>query len=494
MGGARLAARALGWACGGALIAASAAQAAPTLVKVGEFARPTYVTAAPGDASRLFVTEQGGRVRVIRDGTTLDAPFLDLTSVVESVADERGLLSVAFAPDYATTGRFYVYLTAVAAAAASGTAGEIQVREYRRSAANPDVADPSTGRLLLAIRHDEAANHNGGQLQFGPDGKLWLGTGDGGGSDNQFGHAQDPASLLGKLIRLDPAAPTPEIMAVGLRNPWRFSFDRATGQLTIGDVGQNAYEEIDIGLAANYGWACKEGASDGPRVEPACQGAVTAPVLQKSHSGDLFCSITGGYVVRDPGLPTLLGRYLYGDFCKGDLSSFAVADPDTDTETGLHVANLVSFGEDSCGRLLVVSRDGPVSRIVDGAPSACTSTAPPAPAPAPPDTRPCSVALRATGLRSVRRLKRFSVALRVDEACSATVSARIRGVTRFRTARGSVAVGERKVLRLRLTSRGARALRSALRRHKSLPGTLRVKVVDAAGNVRTVTRGVRVRR
>src|SRR4051794_18670500 len=296
MGATRLAARAVGWACGGALIAATPAHAAPQLVKVGDFAQPVYAT---GDASRVFVVERAGRVQLVRDGAV--STFLDLTPIVESGYQERGLLSIALAP-----GRVYVYLTAKAAAATSGTAGEIQVREYPVAG---DVADAATGRLLLAIRHDEAANHNGGQLQFGPDGKLWLGTGDGGGGNNQFGHAQDPASLLGKLIRLDPAAPTPEIVSVGLRNPWRFSFDRATGQLTIGDVGQDAWEEIDVGVAANYGWSCREGAHAGPG--PACSGPVTEPVLEFDQNAG-YCSITGGYVVRDPGLPSLLGRYVYG--------------------------------------------------------------------------------------------------------------------------------------------------------------------------------------
>ena len=301
-------------ALAGLALGAAPAEAAPALVKAGDFADPTYATAPPGDASRLVVTERAGRVRIIRDGTVLAQPFLDVAAITESAYNERGLLSVAFAPDYATSGRFYVFITASAAAAVSGTLGELQVREYRRSAADPDVADPASARLLLSIPHTDAQNHNGGQLQFGSDGKLWLGTGDGGGSNNQFGHSQDPASLLGKLIRLDPLAPAPEVVARGLRNPWRFSFDRATGQLVIGDVGQDEIEEVDVGLAANYGWSCFEGTTRRAS-DPACDTGTAMPVLQKTHSGDGFCSITGGYVVRDPGLPSLLGRYLYGDFC-----------------------------------------------------------------------------------------------------------------------------------------------------------------------------------
>src|SRR5262249_16620071 len=170
-------------------------------------------------------------------------------------------LSIAFPADYATSGRFYVYLTVTSAVATSGTAGELQIREYHRSAADPNVADPAGFRVIVAVRHDEAQNHNGGQLQFGPDGQPYAGTGDRGGANNQFGHAQDASSLLGKLLRFDVSAatPAPEILARGLRNPWRFSFDRATGQLYIGDVGQDEVEEIDAGLAANYGWPCFEG-------------------------------------------------------------------------------------------------------------------------------------------------------------------------------------------------------------------------------------------
>jgi hypothetical protein len=422
-------------------------------------------------------------------------PFLDLTSITLSDDEERGLLSAAFAPDYAASGRFYVYLTATAAAAASGTAGEIQVREYRRSATDPDTADPASGRLLLSIRHDQAANHNGGQLQFAPDGKLWLGTGDGGGGNDQFGHSQDPASLLGKLIRLDPAAPAPEVPARGLRNPWRFSF-APDGRIVIADVGQSAYEEINVGLAANYGWPCREGAHD-YLSDPGCDAVATAdPVLEKTHSGDGFCSITGGYVVRDPGLPTLVGRYLYGDFCSDPLHSVDLGNLGGDAPVGLSVPDLSSFGEDACGRILVVSLAGPVYRLVDGAPSPCASTAPPpapAPAPAPADTRACAISARITGVHSVRALRRLTVALRTDEACRAKVSARIRGVATFRTAQGTLVIGRRSVIRLQLTARGTRAVRSALKRHRSLRAAVRVQALDPTGNIRTLSRSVRVR-
>ncbi len=480
MGGVRAAARAAGWLCCGSLILAAPAAAAPQLVPVGEFSQPTYATGAPGDASRVFVVERAGRVRVVRDGVTQAAPFLDVSAITLSDDSERGLLSMAFAPDYATSGRFYVYLT-------SKPAGAIEIREYVRSA-NPDVADPASSRLLLTIPHAEAGNHNGGQLQFGPDGKLWLATGDGGGGNDQFGHAQDPASMLGKLIRLDPAAPAPEQVARGLRNPWRFSFDRGTGQIVIADVGQGAVEEVNLGVAANYGWPCWEGTTRRTQ-DPACASAA-APALTKSHGGDGFCSITGGYVVRDPGLPTLAGRYLYGDFCASALRSVDLANPGGDTSTGLSVSDLSSFGEDACGRILVVSLAGPVSRLVDGALSPCGAPASGAP---PADARACTVSARVTGLRSVRRRARLSIALRSDEACRATVRASIRGVAQFRRTSRSLLGGRRTVVSVRLTRSGARAVRSALRRHSSLKLALRIEAVDTAGNVRRLTRAARVR-
>ena len=408
MGSSRAAARTRRWACSGPLILAclllaAPAQADPRLEKAGDFVAPTYATAPPGDPARVFVTERAGRVQLLREGA--QRTFLDLTAITLD-ASERGLLSMAFAPDYATSGRFYVYLTARAEAARSGTPGELQVREYRRSA-DPDVADPASGRLLLAIRHDQAGNHNGGQLQFGPDGKLWLATGDAADGAN----AQDPGSLLGKLIRLDPAAPVPEVVASGLRNPWRFSFDRATGQLVLADVGDGAFEEVNVGVAGNYGWPCFEGVTR-RTLHPGCDTGSALPVLTKDHTTDGFCSITGGYVVRDPGLPTLLGRYLYSDYCVGELRTVDLAAPAGDAATGLRAANPSSFGEDACGRLLVVSLNGPVYRLLDGAPSACAPAAPP-PAPG---TPPVSRHARLRRLRARQRAAQRAAVAAADAA------------------------------------------------------------------------------
>jgi hypothetical protein len=386
---------------------------------------------------------------------------------------------MAFAPDYATSGRFYVYLT-------TKPAGEIQIREYRRSAADPYQADPASARTLAAIPHADAANHNGGQLQFGPDGKLYAGTGDGGGANDQFQHSQDTGSLLGKLLTIDTVNGGASIVSVGLRNPWRFSFDRASGQLVIGDVGQGAVEEVDAGSAANYGWPCKEGTSDTGISRPGCAGVqTTPPVLEQTHANG-FCSITGGYVVRDPGLPTLNGRYLYGDFCSAPLRSADLANPASDALVGLSVPSLSSFGQDACGRILVVSLSGPVYRLVDGAPSPCGAAGPPN---APPAPAACRLSGRVTGLHGVRRTHRITLALRADKACRVKATARIRGVGWFKSRTLSVSA-KRTVARLRLTIHGQRAVGRAFRRHALLRVALRV---DAGGGS-TLTRTFELRR
>ncbi|HEY8638546.1 MAG TPA: PQQ-dependent sugar dehydrogenase, partial [Solirubrobacteraceae bacterium] len=296
------------------------------LVSIGRFSAPLYVTAPPGDTRRVFVVEQAGVIRVVRGGKTLGTPFLDIRNRVAS-GGERGLLSMAFAPDYARSGRFYVDYT--------DRNGNSRVVEYRRATA--DRANPRSARRVLLQTQPEA-NHNGGQLQFGPDGLLYIGFGDGGGGNDQHGtrgNAQDLGSLLGKILRIDPRArgrrpysiPSSnpfvrrsgargEIYAYGLRNPWRFSFDRSTGDLTIGDVGQDDVEEVDFARrgrarGVNYGWRPFEGRRQNFN-EPA-PGAVF-PVITHTHAAG-WCSVTGGYVVRDHALGALVGRYVYGDYC-----------------------------------------------------------------------------------------------------------------------------------------------------------------------------------
>jgi glucose/arabinose dehydrogenase len=353
------------------------------LVDVGSFDAPVHVAAPPGDKRRIFVVEQGGTIRVVRSGRRLSRPFLDVRSKVIS-GGEQGLLSIAFAPDYARTRRFYVNYT--------DKRGTQSVVEYRRAKTSSDRADAGSARLVL--RYDGVeANHNGGLLAFGPDKLLYIGTGDGGGANDQHGtrgNAQDLGSLLGKLLRIDPrqsgakryrippsnpfagrAGARGEIYSYGLRNPWRFAFDRATGDLAIADVGQDHVEEIDFARkggasGVNYGWRPLEGTRR--NFDEPAPGAV-APVLELSHA-DGNCSITGGFVVRDAGVPALLGRYVYGDLCKGQLRSVKLSPGQADGDAAIpglkKIDQLASFGEDATGRVYVVSLSGPVYRLAAG--------------------------------------------------------------------------------------------------------------------------------
>ncbi len=354
------------------------------------YSAPTFLTAPPGDASRLFIVQQGGIIRIVRDGSLLATPFLDITSLVLS-GGERGLLSMAFAPDYATSRKFYVYYTA------RTPEGQITVAEFLRDASNPDVADPATRRTVITVDHMTYSNHNGGQLEFGPDGYLYLGTGDGGSGGDPDHRGQDLTEGLGKIMRIDPLRgdpyevppnnpfvnqppALPEIFAYGVRNPWRYSFDRQTGDLVVADVGQNAWEEIDYtplalggGNGANFGWSCYEGRHAYNLNQPLCMPPppTVMPVFEYPHSGGHGgCSITGGYVVRDADLPTLLGRYIYGDYCTGTIYSNILQIPDAqdDQPTGLSVGALSSFGEDACGHVYALSLNGPVYRIYDTPP------------------------------------------------------------------------------------------------------------------------------
>jgi glucose/arabinose dehydrogenase len=354
----------------------SAAQAAGLrLVRIGVFKSPTYLAGAPGDRRRVFVVEKSGVIVVLAGGHRRRRPFLDISAKVNSSGGEQGLLSVAFAPDYPRSRRFYVYYT--------DHANNLRIVRYRRSRRDPDRADPRSARGVLRIDHHTESNHNGGQLQFGPDGDLYAGIGDGGSEGDPLGHGQNTDTLLGKLLRIRPRAgggyaipkgnpfagvggKRPEIWAYGLRNPWRFSFDRLTGDLAIGDVGQDRQEEVDFarrghGAGANYGWRVFEG--DLPYKPGSAPGAV-APAIVADHS-DGYCAIIGGYVVRDHALPALYGRYLYGDDCKPEISSatLGVGRASANRQTGLSVSALSAFGQDSRGRIYAVSLAGSVYRI-----------------------------------------------------------------------------------------------------------------------------------
>jgi glucose/arabinose dehydrogenase len=346
------------------------------------FQRPTFVTGAGDGSGRLFVLEKRGTVRIVRGGQVADEPFLDIRSRVTSSGNEQGLLGLAFHPRFAENGRFFVYYTA-----ADGGANTLA--EFRVSSADPDRADPASGRVLFAIP-DQYSNHNGGMLAFGPDGFLYVALGDGGGAGDPLRSAQDLANPLGSILRIDVDAPPaaglayaipsdnpfvgragarPEIWAYGLRNPWRFSFDRQTGDLWIADVGQNAREEVDFQPAGspggqNYGWSIMEGTAC-YRPTSGCESSgLILPVFEYTHSDG--CSITGGYVYRGAAFPALRGAYFAADYCTG--AAWAIrregervrADRLPDFPTGIS-----SFGEDDAGELYIVrDQPGTLERLV----------------------------------------------------------------------------------------------------------------------------------
>jgi glucose/arabinose dehydrogenase len=342
------------------------------LIKIGTFATPTFVQAPPGDSSRLMVVEQAGRIRVVSGGRILRQPFLDIRSSVSS-GGERGLLSMAFAPDYATSHLFYVYFT--------DRSGNNRIQQFRTSSA--DRADPSSRRNVLTIAHHAFPNHNGGQLEFGPDGMLYAGIGDGGSEGDPNRNGQKLSTLLAKLIRIEPkpgggysvpagnpflnrSGARPEIYSYGLRNPYRFSFDRLTGELTIADVGQDEIEEVDFAAkgkaaGANYGWSVWEGRH---RYNSGSAPGAVFPVIQQFHSNG-WCAIIGGYVAREKSLKSLYGRYVYGDNCKTGIRSAKLSPGSAsgDRSTGLAVPALSSFGEDAQGRVYATSLSGPVYRL-----------------------------------------------------------------------------------------------------------------------------------
>lgn len=333
---------------------------------------PLYLTAPPGDP-RLFIVEQPGRIRVVRNGRLLPMPFLDLSAKV-SYGGERGLLSVAFHPRYATNGRLYVNYT--------DRRGDTRVERYL-AAPSADTADPASAALVIGAAQP-FANHNGGHILFGPDGMLYIGMGDGGSAADPLGNGQDLGSLLGKLLRIDvdrgepyavpPDNPfvgrrgaRPEIWALGLRNPWRMAFDRKDTLLYIADVGQNRWEEVDVAPAdakgLNYGWNRMEGLHCFGLPVCSRQG-LTQPVLEYGH-GD-GCSIVGGYVYRGGAIPGAVGHYFYSDYCSGRLRSFrhergAALDR---REWRVRVpGSVLSFGEDASGELYVLSANGTVYRL-----------------------------------------------------------------------------------------------------------------------------------
>jgi hypothetical protein len=334
--------------------------------------QPLYLTAPAGDP-RLFVVEQTGRIRIVSGGALLPTPFIDLSAKI-SAGGERGLLSVAFHPDYIHNGFFYVNYT--------DTHGDTRVERYH-AGANANVADPASAKLVLTVAQPYA-NHNGGLVMFGPDGYLYVGMGDGGSGGDPQGNGQNPAALLGKILRIDvnSAAPyaipptnpfvgqtgkRPEIWFTGVRNPWRFSFDREAGLLYLADVGQNAWEEVNVTPAStgglNLGWNLME-ATHCYGAGGCSQQGLTLPVLEYSHSDG--CSITGGYVYRGNALPAIRGHYFYADYCEGWIRSFRwdgsqAVDPRS-WDLG-SIGNVTSFGEDAAHELYVTSTNGKIYRF-----------------------------------------------------------------------------------------------------------------------------------
>jgi glucose/arabinose dehydrogenase len=353
------------------------------LKKVGQFDHPVYVAAAPGYPQLLFVVEQPGRVAVVSGGRQLSRPFLDLRSSVGYDGGERGLLSIAFPPDYRQSGNLYVYY--------NDNAGNIRVDEFKRRSSTQAAADSQ--RQVIAIPHPVNANHNGGQLQFF-DGLLYLGSGDGGSGGDPPNNAQNKDALLGKLLRIDPrpAGGRPysvppsnpfvgrpgrdEIYSYGLRNPFRFSFDTTSAgqpRIAIADVGQNQFEELDYttvaaAAGANFGWDAFEGFApyEDENSGTADPGGTVKPTFAYSHSRAGSCSIIGGYVVRDRSLRSLYGRYVYADLCEGQLRSLTphLGRAGGDRKLGLAVESPTSFGEDDAHHLYVSSIAGPVYRLV----------------------------------------------------------------------------------------------------------------------------------
>jgi hypothetical protein len=394
----------LAWLCLGSTAAAA------TLKQIGTFEQPIFITSDPTNPERLLVVQRRGTVVEVAPSATRQVA--DLGDLVSCCEGERGLLSIAPAPDFDTSGRFYAAYTGTSAA--GGQEGDVHVDSFRPG---PSGSGQLVREPIISVEHSLHSNHNGGQLQFGPDGYLYVSLGDGGGSGDPLESGQDTETLLGKILRIDPrpgqspayAIPPgnpfvggpgrDEIWAYGLRNPWRFSFDRLNGDMVIGDVGQDSREEVDFapspgpgqvsGGGANYGWNCREGFIEYPGAPSSCasKSGFAEPVFDYPHEdpgggGAHGCAIIGGYVVRDASVADLQGRYVYADLCTGEIRSLLL--PGTaggrasdDRATGLEVAAPTSFGQDSCGRVYVASNDGPVYRIEGPAPAACPSASAP---------------------------------------------------------------------------------------------------------------------
>jgi len=337
--------------------------------------QPVYLTHAGDGSGRLFIVEQPGRISIVQDGELRLDPFLDIREIVNDESTEQGFLGLAFSPDYASNGHFFIHY--------SDANGDTTIVRYAVSS-DPNLADPASAKIILQV-DQPYANHNGGDLVFGPDGYLYIGLGDGGSQGDPHGNSQNLNALLGKMLRIDVnqapygipsdnpfinrAGARPEVWAYGFRNPWRYAFDRATGDLYIADVGGNAYEEVNFqpansGGGENYGWNFMEGLH--PYRGQAPEG-LTMPIAEYSHDDDEGgCSITGGYVYRGPSLPGLTGVYLFGDYCSGIIWGVSHTAEGEWQKASLWQTdyNISSFGEDEAGEVYVVDHGGEVLQIV----------------------------------------------------------------------------------------------------------------------------------
>jgi len=351
--------------------------------------QPLYMTQPNDGTNRFFIVERTGRIRVVVNGALQSTPFLDVSSIITSSGSEQGLLGLAFHPSYATNGQFFIYYTAAN--------GDNALARVRVSASNANVADASS-RTVLFAEPDRFDNHNGGNLNFGPDGLLYIGMGDGGSAGDPDNHAQTLDTLLGKMLRIDVnsgspysipttnpfrtvAGARPEIWALGLRNPWRWSFDRQTGDLFIGDVGQGTWEEIDrlprgAPGGANFQWSCLEGTHPFSTSRSCTTGTATAPIFEYTHSGLGDCSVTGGYLYRGSAIPSLVGQYVYGDYCSGRIWVLTPSGSTWSSSLLLDTQlNVASFAEDRSGELYAIDiTGGTVYRINDGAAPTPTPT------------------------------------------------------------------------------------------------------------------------
>jgi len=338
--------------------------------------KPVFVTHAGDGSNRLFIVEKRGTIRIWQAGQLLTTPFLDISERVRSSSSEQGLLGLAFAPNFASSRLFFVNYT--------NLQGDTIVERYGVTD-DPNRADPTSAFRILRI-DQPAPNHNGGMIAIGPDGNLWIGTGDGGGAGDVYRNGQNPKSLLGKMLRLDvtsdPSKPyqvptdnpwisqtwngqtmAPEIWALGLRNPWRFSFDRVTGDLWIGDVGQNTYEEVDLAAAEqkgypsgglNFGWPIMEGVHCYGSSAGCNRQGLALPVAEYDHDSG-GCAVTGGYVYRGAAIPELEGVYFYGDYCSGYIWALRTTGSGVQAPVRVFASDLSisSFGEDEAGELYV---------------------------------------------------------------------------------------------------------------------------------------------